>query len=58
MREVGVARRGHHLWQLLATDRILIYIHTPYTYILVEMLNIVGERERPNLGFSRDVRAA
>ena len=34
----------------------------PYTLtltsILVEMLNIVGERERPNLGFARDVRAA
>ena len=26
--------------------------------VLVEMLNIVGERERPNLGFVRDVRAA
>ena len=25
---------------------------------IVEMLNIVGERERPNLGFARDVRAA
>ena len=23
--------------------------------ILVEMLNIVGERERPNLGFARDI---
>ena len=37
--------------------------HNPYIYlirshILVEMLNIVGERERPNLGFARDVRAA
>ena len=26
--------------------------------VLVEMLNIVGERERPNLGFARDVQAA
>ena len=26
--------------------------------LLVEMFNIVGERERPNLGFVRDVRAA
>ena len=30
----------------------------PYRNILVQMLNIVGERERPNLGFSRDVRVA
>ena len=27
-------------------------------FILVQMLNIVGGRERPNLGFARDVRAA
>ena len=26
--------------------------------LLAEILNIVGERERPNLGFARDVRAA
>ena len=27
-------------------------------FCAVEMLNIVGEQERPNLGFARDVRAA
>ena len=29
-----------------------------HTILLVEMFNIVGERERPNLGFARDVGAA
>ena len=28
------------------------------TILLVEMFNIVGERERPNSGFGRNVRAA
>ena len=29
-----------------------------HTHKLVEMFNIVGERERPNFGFARDVWAA
>ena len=36
---------------------MILYWYTMDIIILVEMLNIVGERERPNLGFARDVRA-
>ena len=35
--------------------RTLMERSTPFTR---RMLNVVGERERPNLGFARDVRAA
>ena len=52
-RRAFIITDAHSIFFKRMTDRYKIEI-----IILVEMLNIVGERERPNLGFVRDVRAA
>ena len=45
-------------YTLLCIDNVIHRYVLMCSIILVEMLNIVGERERPNLGFARDVRDA